>query len=221
MADDTTPQRYEITKYPNRRFYDAANRRHVTLADLHDIVRAGHEIRVTDKTTGRDITNVVLTQIILEHDPPKMDLFPSSLLHQAIQMNESMARRFIDQYLARALDAFTQSRQRFETFLRQSGIPTMPQMTPQMDWLRMIMPGASAQAATRDADPDDSEPPTHDATEEDSPKDNQDEQIEALQRQIAELTEQFARLREPSSKPAGPKRKKKTAAKKKRKTRKK
>lgn len=223
---DQPRQRYDITKYPNRRFYDAANRRHVTLGDLHDIVRAGHDIRVTDKTTGRDITNVVLTQIILEHDPPKMDLFPASLLHQAIQMNESMARRFIDQYLAQAMDAFTRSRQQFESLLRQAGLPAIPQVTPPMDWLRMIMPGMTPPTSKQSpSQPEDSDATHANAADENdpavpTPTDARDQQIEALQRQIAELGEQFARLQDTDTPPPRPNKKKKVA-KKKKKTRKK
>lgn len=209
-------QRYEITKYPNRRFYDITSRRHVTLSDLHDLVRAGHEIVVTEKDTGRDITNVVLTQIILEHDPPKMDLFPSSMLHQAIQMNETMARSFIDQYLARAMNAFSKSRQQFDDFLRQTGIPGVPPVAPPMDWLRMLIPGMAGQAphrTTDDATPrTESEPPP--TSDESAAADNRDAQIEALQRQIAHLGEQFAQLRAPAAPKPAPKRKKKIAKKK-------
>lgn len=217
---DEPRQRYEITKYPNRRFYDATERRHVTLSDLHQLVRSGHEIVVTDKNTGRDITNIVLTQIILEHDPPKMDLFPASLLHQAIQMNESMARRFIDQYLGQAMDAFTQSRRQFEAFLRQSGIPTIPQVAPPVDWLRSLIPGMNVTSPKPASAPDadDAEPSTH--SDAPPPPDSRDEQIEALQRQIAELGDQFAKLREPE-KPKPPRNvKKKRAVKKKAKSRK-
>src|SRR5206468_2997082 len=75
-------QVFEIKKYPNRRFYNVSRSRHETLNDLHELVQAGHQIHVIDSKTGHDITNVVLTQIILEHDPPKLDLFPAALLHQ-------------------------------------------------------------------------------------------------------------------------------------------
>ena len=190
MADPSR-QRYEITKYPNRRFYDATGRRHVTLSDLYELVRSGHEIVVTDKTSGRDITNIVLTQIILEHDPPKMDLFPASLLHQAIQMNESMARSFIDQYLGRAMEAFSQSKRQFDSFLRQSGIPTMPGVTPSMEWLQSMFPGFAAGRASSTPPPEDNvEDDTSDASAiDETPTDNQDE-IAEMRRQLAALSRQ-------------------------------
>jgi polyhydroxyalkanoate synthesis repressor PhaR len=139
MTDPAAIRRYEIKKYPNRRFYDVSRSRHVTLSDLHELVRIGNEIFVTDSATGNDITNVVLAQIILEHDPPKLDLFPASLLHQAIQANEQMVRKFIDQYFSRAMDAFVKSRHQFDEYLKRIGVSAMTPMAP-FDWVRMLFP---------------------------------------------------------------------------------
>jgi polyhydroxyalkanoate synthesis repressor PhaR len=143
MATPPDNATLEIKKYPNRRFYDVSRSRHVSMADLYELVRAGRLIRVTDSRTGADITNVVLTQIILEHDPPKLDLFPASLLHQAIQANQQMVRSFVEQYLARAMDAFVASRRQFDEFLRQAGFSAL-QPTAPFDWVRMLMPGLGA-----------------------------------------------------------------------------
>ncbi len=186
-------QTYYVTKYPNRRLYDATSRRYVTLSDLYEFVRDGHEIVVSDKTTGRDITNIILTQIILEHDPPKMDLFPASLLHQAIQMNETMARSFIDQYLGKAMDAFARSRSQFDAFLKQSGIPTIPSVAAPMDWMRMLMPGMArdTEHAHTPNEPSHRNRPSKSVAEP-AP----DEEIESLKQQIAALGEQMAQLRE-------------------------
>lgn len=93
-----------VKKYPNRRFYDATHSRHVTLRELHDLIVAGREIQVTDSTTGEDITRAVLTQIILEQDPPKLEFFPTSILHQVIrtqrQMLGDVTASFFQQWLA-------------------------------------------------------------------------------------------------------------------------
>src|SRR6266404_2360610 len=139
---DPIPDRqvFEIKKYPNRRFYNVTRSRHETLSELYELVKTGQQIHVTDSKTGHDITNVVLTQIILEHDPPKMDLFPASLLHQAIQANQQMVRKFVEQYFAQAVDAFSQSRRQFEDFLKKSGFSSLTPSAP-FDWVRMLFPG--------------------------------------------------------------------------------
>lgn len=145
MISPTDARVFEIKKYPNRRFYDVTSSRHVTLDDLYETVKEGHSIVVTDSKSGADITNVVLTQIILEHDPPKLDLFPASLLHQAIQANQQMVRRFVDEYFAQAVNAFSESRRKFDEYLRKSGFSALQPMAP-FDWVRMLFPGMGGSA---------------------------------------------------------------------------
>lgn len=112
------PERLDIRKYANRRFYDATHRRPVTQQDIYRFVRDGHEVRVTDAGTGRDITVRVLAQIILDLDEMKLAVFPVELLHRLIQSNEAIMRDFVDKYFNQALMLFLESRRKFEEQLR-------------------------------------------------------------------------------------------------------
>lgn len=192
------PAVYEIRKYPNRRFYDVTRSRHVTLNDLFELVRAGNQIIVHDSKTGADITHVVLTQIILEHDPPKLDLFPASLLHQAIQSNQQMIRGFIDQYFAQAMDAFTRSRRQFDDFLSKSGFSALSPTAP-FDWVRMLIPGGGRPMPDSDATMDESRPAEADTS--DSARQLRQE-LETLRAELAELkqagTKRGRRTKSPS-----------------------
>jgi len=62
------PERHLIKKYANRKLYDTRTSQYVTLEGIADLVRAGHEIRVVDRDTGNDITQVVLSQIVLTEE---------------------------------------------------------------------------------------------------------------------------------------------------------
>jgi len=183
MTDPAAP--HVIKKYPNRRFYDVSRSSHVTLTDLYELVKSGQEIQVIDSRTGEDITNIVLTQIILEHDPPKLALFPASLLHQAIQANQQMVRRFIDQYFAQAMDAFVRSRNQFDDFLKQSGFSPLSPTAP-FDWVRMLFPGVGQSAPRGMTNP----PASHDAA---APADA--ETVEALRSEIATLSRELEEMR--------------------------
>ena len=55
-----------IIKYSNRRLYDAAQGRPITLLELSDLVASGESVTVELKGTGEDITAVTLLQSILE-----------------------------------------------------------------------------------------------------------------------------------------------------------
>lgn len=186
-----------VKKYPNRRFYDQTRSRHVKLDELYQLVRDGHEIVVTD-SAGNDITNIVLTQLILEHDPPKLDLFPATLLHQAIQANQDMVRMFVDQYFSRAMDAFMTSRQQFDAFLAKAGLSPMQPMTP-LDWAQRFLfgmtHGAAANGAAPTADMADMAPHEQSpASDPSQPSGNDD--LSALRDEIHNLKSEVQRLRE-------------------------
>ncbi len=198
-TEDTPPAVFEIKKYPNRRFYDVTRSRHVTLTDLFELVRDGHRIIVHDSKTGADITHIVLTQIILEHDPPKLELFPASLLHQAIQSNQQMIRGFIDQYFAQAMDAFTRSRQQFDDFLSRSGFSALSPTAP-FDWVRMLIPGVGRSSAgakpTEASSPDGSG--VHDANEASR---QLRQELESLRAELADLKRGSAKRPRPRAAP--------------------
>src|SRR4029077_8770123 len=58
-------QRHLIKKYANRKLYDTQTSKYITLEGIADLVRDGHEIHVVDRDTGQDLTQVILSQIVL------------------------------------------------------------------------------------------------------------------------------------------------------------
>lgn len=128
----------ELRKYPNRRYYDTTRSRHVTLEEIQTLIRDGHEIRVTDSKSGEEITGKVLAQIILELDPPKLDIFPVPLLHRLIRANEDLVREFVDKYFNQALTCFLDSQRQFEQYLRHL-IHLQTSQSTIAEWTRLMM----------------------------------------------------------------------------------
>src|SRR2546427_9435928 len=62
------PERHLIKKYANRKLYDTQTSRYITLEGIAGLVRDGHTIEVVDRDTGQDLTQVVLSQIVLEEE---------------------------------------------------------------------------------------------------------------------------------------------------------
>jgi polyhydroxyalkanoate synthesis repressor PhaR len=58
-------QKHLIKKYANRKLYDTLNSRYITLEGISDLVREGHDIQVVDRDSGRDLTGLVLSQIVV------------------------------------------------------------------------------------------------------------------------------------------------------------
>ncbi|HOA12663.1 MAG TPA: polyhydroxyalkanoate synthesis regulator DNA-binding domain-containing protein [Myxococcota bacterium] len=54
-----------IKRYPNRKLYDTAESRYITLNEIAALLREGHEVSVFDSRTGEDITSVTLAQVLV------------------------------------------------------------------------------------------------------------------------------------------------------------
>jgi polyhydroxyalkanoate synthesis repressor PhaR len=198
MSDGSTSDspRIELRKYPNRRYYDVTRSRHVTLEEIYALIRNGRDVHVTDSKTGDDLTAKVLAQIILEHDPPKLGIFPVELLHQLIRTNEPIVRDFVDKYFNQALKAFLSSQRQFDLYLRQAlGLQTAPPMGT--DWARFMMgPFAPPLFSTNRPEPErpaSAAPPPSGTGNHSTPENGGDlrRTVEELQARVAELQRQL------------------------------
>src|SRR4051812_21764778 len=55
-----------VKKYSNRRLYDTEASRYITIGELTDHIQRGAEVTIVDAKTGVDLTQVTLTQVIVE-----------------------------------------------------------------------------------------------------------------------------------------------------------
>jgi polyhydroxyalkanoate synthesis repressor PhaR len=55
-----------IKRYANRKLYNTATSRYITLKGIAELIDAGEQVRVIDNETGEDITSVALSQILVE-----------------------------------------------------------------------------------------------------------------------------------------------------------
>ena len=62
------PERHLIKKYANRKLYDTRTSSYITLEGIAGLVRDGHEIKVVDRETGHDLTQVTLSQVVLSEE---------------------------------------------------------------------------------------------------------------------------------------------------------
>lgn len=172
MSADQQREVIQIKKYPNRRFYDATRSRHVTLQEVHDLVIAGHDVCVTDSRTGDDITNLVLTQILLEKDQPKLDLFPSAILHMMIRTNRNVLRASFERFYSPFLTLMATSQKQMDSYLRKAMHGQM--MTP-LDWARDMMQAFAGGRAHENG------------TQNSAPEPSDEAEIEELREQLTAL----------------------------------
>jgi len=57
-----------IKRYANRKLYNTQTSRYITLKGIAELIEAGQDVRVIDNETGEDITNVALSQILVDNE---------------------------------------------------------------------------------------------------------------------------------------------------------
>jgi len=95
-----------IRKYSDRRLYDTGASRYVTLGDIARMVRDGIEVRVVDGRTGKDITHIIMTQIIVEDAKERKIALPLQLLTQLVRASDKATHDFLSWYLDNAFDLY-------------------------------------------------------------------------------------------------------------------
>ena len=133
-----------IKKYANRRLYDTASSRYVTLEDLAAMVREGTEFTVEDARDGTDITRSVLGQIIFEQEAKSgQSLLPTEFLRRVIALYGDGLGAVVPSYLEESMKAFA----RGQDELREQLERVAPQMFDPAAVMRMGTDPAKLAAA--------------------------------------------------------------------------
>lgn len=115
-----------VKKYANRRLYDTGRSSYVTLEDLAEMIREGQEFVVQDAKSGEDLTQSVLTQIIVEQESKGHNMLPASFLKQIIQFYGDNMQAFVPTYLEHAMQNFVQSQEQLRENVQKSFGTMMP-----------------------------------------------------------------------------------------------
>lgn len=100
------PKTILIKKYENRRLYDVTNSRYVNLEEVAQFLRDGHDVRVVDAASDKDITRLILTQIIIEDAKTPNSSFPLDLLRQMIITSGQASQETVLRYMKAMFDFY-------------------------------------------------------------------------------------------------------------------
>ena len=109
-----------IKKYPNRRLYDTAESKYVTLQDVRKLVLDGVSFCVIDKKSGEDITRNILLQIIIEQEEAGEPLFSTDVLEQLIGFYGNSVQGVAGDFISQSLNMFQEQQQRFQNQMREA-----------------------------------------------------------------------------------------------------
>ena len=130
MAETETPDPITIKKYANRRLYNTATSKYVTLDDLSGMVKSGVEFTVVDAKSGEDITRSVLTQIIFEEESKGQNLLPIKFLRQLIGFYGDSLQSVVPNYLEHSMNTFTKNEEVMRGYMKEA----MGGMFPFYQW---------------------------------------------------------------------------------------
>jgi polyhydroxyalkanoate synthesis repressor PhaR len=95
-----------VKKSRNRRLYDLAESRYVTVADLCTRVVDGAELRVIDAVSGEDITCSVLFRMMIAQEERVGPSMSVGFLTQAIRSRTATECRMVATFLEQSLNLF-------------------------------------------------------------------------------------------------------------------
>ena len=108
-----------IKRYANRKLYNTETSRYITLKGIAKLLDEGEEVRVVDKETGEDITQVALSQILVDNQRAKED--PSdTLLTQILSRGGDALYGAIKKSVDDATDGLGEFQDRFKEFVDAS-----------------------------------------------------------------------------------------------------
>ena len=128
-----------IKKYANRRLYDASISRHVTLADIRQLIVQGEKIRVVEDKTNEDITRLILLQVIAEQEQFGKPILSSQLLESIIRFYGGPMQDYMTRYLETSVEAFMRQQEALQKQISQVLSSAPPPMNAMADMARQNM----------------------------------------------------------------------------------
>jgi len=108
-----------IKRYANRKLYNTATSRYITLKGVGELLDRGDEVRVVDNETGEDITQIALSQILVDNQRSRED--PSeTLLSQILTRGGDAVYSAIRRSVDDATDGLGEFQERFRQFVQRA-----------------------------------------------------------------------------------------------------
>lgn len=126
-----------IRKYNDRRLYDTGASRYVKLDDIARMVRDGNEVRVVDGRTGKDLTHIILTQIIVEDAKERQIALPLQLLTQLVRASDKASQDFLSWYLNSTMDLYQKAQKTVKSGLSDA----KNAVSSPLDYVRNLLAG--------------------------------------------------------------------------------
>ncbi|MEO0829368.1 MAG: polyhydroxyalkanoate synthesis repressor PhaR [Pseudomonadota bacterium] len=178
----TDAQPLLIKRYASRRLYNTETSDYVTLDDIATFIRAGRDVQIVDLKSGDDLTRQYLLQIIAEHESRGDNVLPLGVLTDLVRSYTDQAQSVVPQFLAMSFDMLrTGQSKMMENMGKMNPMTNMPgyeAMRAQQEMFVKAMTGGMSGAWTGNS----------------SPEPENEDDLESIKSQLAELQEKMSKL---------------------------
>jgi polyhydroxyalkanoate synthesis repressor PhaR len=91
---------HKIKKYANRKMYDVTDKKWVTMENIADLVQSGEDICIVDNTSGKDITQEIVSQLLGRMFDDQAQNLPLSVLMKLLRKGSGGIVGFTRKYLS-------------------------------------------------------------------------------------------------------------------------
>jgi polyhydroxyalkanoate synthesis repressor PhaR len=156
LVETMAAQKHLIKKYANRKLYDTQTSRYITLEGISQLVRDGYEIQVVDRATGRDLTSLVLSQVVVGEEkrgPDDADQLPLyrgqaliDYVRQALSGSAALVSSRVERGRSDLEDLIDSAVERALTRLSIPTLRDIEALTSRLDQLEARLPQKSGSA---------------------------------------------------------------------------
>jgi len=107
-----------IKRYANRKLYNTETSRYITLRGVGELLDRGEDVRVVDNETGEDITQVALSQILVDNKRSR-EVPSDTLLTQILSRGGDAVYSAIRKSVDEASDGLGEFQERFRQFVQR------------------------------------------------------------------------------------------------------
>lgn len=108
-----------IKRYTNRKLYDTAESRYITLDEIADMVKQGVEVSIVDNKTKEDLTSVTLAQIVFEEEKKKSQTSLTVLREMIQRPSDTLTEFFKSEVSPRVASIREEAESRLDKLLRR------------------------------------------------------------------------------------------------------
>jgi polyhydroxyalkanoate synthesis repressor PhaR len=95
-----------IKKYSNRRLYDTQISSYITLESIKQLILQNEDFYVVQVTTGNDITQLTLMQLMLEEESKGSPILTTTIIKELIRAYGGLMQSMMSRFLEHSIQAF-------------------------------------------------------------------------------------------------------------------